>query len=174
MVAASVAALTIYDMCKAVDKGIVDRERAAAREDRRQIRRLEAAPMSRSRARRHPVSIIVLSDRAHSGERPDAVHPGREGRAARQPARRRRRARAARRCGGAAGGADRAVRRARRGSCSPPAGPGSARATARRRRPPRCSTTRCPGSPRRCAPRRCARREPRCSRAPSPACATAR
>ena len=35
MVAASVAALTIYDMCKALDKGIDDRERAADREDRR-------------------------------------------------------------------------------------------------------------------------------------------
>ena len=38
MVAASVAALTIYDMCKSVDKGIVDRGRALAGKDRGQER----------------------------------------------------------------------------------------------------------------------------------------
>ena len=42
MVAAAVAALTIYDMCKALDKGIADRVGSAAREDRRQKRRLVA------------------------------------------------------------------------------------------------------------------------------------
>ena len=43
MVAASVAALTVYDMCKALDKGIVIETRAAAGEDRRQVGRLEAS-----------------------------------------------------------------------------------------------------------------------------------
>ena len=42
MTAVSIALLTIYDMAKALDKGMVDRGSAAAREDRRQERRLAA------------------------------------------------------------------------------------------------------------------------------------
>ena len=42
MTAASVAALTIYDMCKALDKGIEIREDRAREQERRQERRLSA------------------------------------------------------------------------------------------------------------------------------------
>ena len=42
LVAASVAALTVYDMCKALDKGIEIREVVLAAQVRRQERRLQA------------------------------------------------------------------------------------------------------------------------------------
>ena len=42
LTAASVAALTLYDMAKAIDRGMRDRRRRARREVRRQVRRLQA------------------------------------------------------------------------------------------------------------------------------------
>ena len=69
IIAASVAALTIYDMAKAVDKGI----------EITHVRLLEktggkSGSLDAPRERL-PTALIVLSDRAAAGTRPDACIP---------------------------------------------------------------------------------------------------
>ena len=56
LTAASVAALTVYDMCKAIDKGMIDRRGAAARED-------EGAGVK--------AAVLTVSDRVSRGEAED-------------------------------------------------------------------------------------------------------
>ena len=50
LTAVSVAALTIYDMCKAVDRGMVIEQRAAGAQERRQERRFHRPPDAASDA----------------------------------------------------------------------------------------------------------------------------
>ena len=90
MVAAAVAALTIYDMAKALDKGIDDRVASAC------SRRRGGKSGTGARVSVYDVALIVLSDRAAAGERADGVHRGDEG-AARRGLRDRARDRHARR-----------------------------------------------------------------------------
>ena len=65
LVAATVAALTVYDMAKAVDKEHGDRRRAARRED-------EGAGRVRA-------AVLTVSDGVHAGEREDASGDALEG-----------------------------------------------------------------------------------------------
>ena len=79
LVAASVAALTVYDMCKALDKGIEIREVVSAAQVGRQERRLPARQEqeedSQVMTTARTAAVVTVSDSSSRGERADLSGP---------------------------------------------------------------------------------------------------